>query len=174
MHASLLEDWSNTVVSCFRGKSNTLRERRGGEGTVTVRRPVCAARANCDARAVLFIQLYFNENTFDFYILLFNLKIFIFCWTKSKWNISRRLFNDYLCKRFRLFKNFFFLFKKFYNWRLFERYYISLLKIQIEWQKRLFQMIEWILNYTYMIKLYLFFIESIIWARKILGIKFQE
>lgn len=60
MHASLPEDWSNTVVSCFRGKSNTLRERRGGEGIVTMRRPVCAARANYVARALLFIQLYYK------------------------------------------------------------------------------------------------------------------
>lgn len=60
MHASLPEDWSNTVVSCFRGKSNTLRERRGGEGIVTMRRPLCAARANYVARALLFIQLYYK------------------------------------------------------------------------------------------------------------------
>lgn len=46
MHASLHEDWSNTVPPRFRGESNTaiLGERRGGEGINSTRNPVCAAR----------------------------------------------------------------------------------------------------------------------------------
>lgn len=54
MHASLREDWSNTVSPRFRGESNTpiLGERRGGEGINSTRNPVCAARA-AGARAAL-------------------------------------------------------------------------------------------------------------------------
>lgn len=75
------------------------------------------------------------------------------------------LFNDYLVKDLDYLNKSIFLFKKFYNLNLFERYYYK--KFEYRITKKIILNNE--MNFKlYLIKLNLFFIESIIEPRKIL------